>query len=80
MTSDIVFIILLALLLMTAIFGLISTERGFQRRNRQLARLIALLHFDHEACSECEHRTDCKIYALAMGMINKRCKRHPELT
>lgn len=78
--ADIVFIILLALLIIVAIVGLISARRDSRRNNRQLARFIALLHFNHEVCSECEHQTNCKIYALAMGIINKRCKRCPELT
>jgi len=78
--ADIVFIILLALLIIVAVGGLISSQRDFRRRNRQLAELTALLHFDHEMCSKCEHQTNCKIYALAMGIINKRCKRCPELT
>jgi len=76
MTSDIVFIILLAFLLVVAIGGLISAELGYRRRNRQLAKLIALLHFDHEVCGKCEHRTDCPIYTLAMDSINKRCHKH----
>jgi hypothetical protein len=73
---DVVFVVLMTLILIVAVYGLISARRDRMRRNRQLAKLIARLSFNGEVCGKCVHKTDCVIYALATDPINKRCHKH----
>lgn len=59
------FTILLILILFVAIWGLISNDRQFRHRSRELIKSMALLEFSPEKCCECNRREECNIFILA---------------
>lgn len=65
------FTILLALILIVAVYGLISSERGYKRNSRELSRIMSMVEFNTERCCNCARREDCKIYMHATGLVNE---------
>lgn len=64
------FTILLALVLILAVYGIVSSAKDTKRARRELARAMALIKFDTTECCKCAKREDCKIYIHATGFGN----------
>ncbi len=65
------FIILLALILIVAVYGLISSERAVKRHMRELTKIMSMVEFNTERCCSCARREDCQVYIHATGLTNK---------
>lgn len=62
------FTILLALILIVAVYGLISSERAMRRNSRDLIKFMSMFEFNTERCCNCARREDCQVYLQATGL------------